>query len=74
MRDKDTNAERDDDNRPVVQLVGHDGNAFSILGVCRKSMRKAKWSHEKIEDILSEMMSGDYDHLLTTAMKYFEVE
>lgn len=61
------------EQKPEVELVGHDGNAYSILAACQRAARRAKWSPEKISTILEEMKSGDYDHLLQTAMKYFEV-
>jgi len=58
------------ESKPVVKLVGRDGNAFVILGMC---VRVAKQNGMDWEKIQSEMMAGDYDHLLQTACKYFEV-
>lgn len=60
-------------DKPTVELIGGDGNAFCILGACQRAGRKAGWSSEKIDTVLTEMRAGDYDHLLRTAMKYFEV-
>jgi hypothetical protein len=57
-----------------VKLVGEDGNAFAILGKVTKEMRRAKVSQEVIDAYMKEAMSGDYDHLLQTTMKYVEVE
>lgn len=62
-----------DEQKPEVELVGNDGNAYSILAACQRAARKAKWPREKIDTVLEEMRSGDYDHLLQTACKYFEV-
>jgi hypothetical protein len=59
--------------KPVVELVGQDGNAFAILGRCRKAARKAGWTSEQTEEFMKLAMNGDYDHLLRTAMEYFEV-
>lgn len=59
--------------KPKLKLVGQDGNAYMILGLARRAAIKAKMSQEQIDKIMSEMKSGDYDHLLQTAMKYFEV-
>ena len=59
--------------KPVVKLSGQDGNAFNILGLCQRAARKAQMSKEQLEVFMKEAMSGDYDHLLQTAMKYFEV-
>lgn len=62
------------EEKPTVKLIGRDGNAFAILGACKQAARKAKWNAERTESVMAEMMSGDYDHLLATAMKHFEVE
>jgi len=60
--------------KPTLQLVGTDGNAFSILGKAMKAAKRAGWSKERIAVYIEEAMSGDYDHLLQTTMKYFDVE
>lgn len=59
--------------KPVVELVGQDGNAFVVLGLCRKAAKQAGWKSDQIDAFLKEAMAGDYDHLLATACKYFEV-
>lgn len=66
--------ETKDDQRPTVKLVGGDGNAFAILGACHKAARKAGWSKERLAEFNAKATSGDYDHLLGTAMEYFDVE
>lgn len=60
--------------KPVVKLIGEDGNAFAVLAAARKAMKKAGWDKKEIEDFLEEAMSGDYNNLLQTVMKYCEVE
>lgn len=59
--------------KPIVNLIGQDGNAFAILGACTKAGRKAGWSKDQIDAFQSEATSGDYDNVLQTALKYFEV-
>lgn len=59
--------------KTVVKLTGANGNAYNILGICRKAAKKDGWSEEHIDFVIQEMMAGDYDHLLQTAMKYFDV-
>jgi hypothetical protein len=59
-------------NKPRVRLIGEDGNAFAILGKVKKALRKAGLNDEA-EAFMEEAMSGDYDHLLATAMEYVEV-
>jgi len=58
----------------TVTLTGHDGNAFVVLGRCSQAAREAGLSECEIAAFLAEAMAGDYDHLLQTAMRWFEVE
>lgn len=60
--------------RPPVNLVGIDSNAFMILGACLKAAKKAGMTKEWQDTFMNEAKSGDYDHLLQTAIKYFDVE
>ena len=53
-----------------LQLAGLDGNAFSIMGRFQSAARKQGWQQDKIQAVLDEAMSGDYDNLLVTMMKY----
>lgn len=57
-----------------VKLVGEDGNAFSIIGRTRLAMKRAHVPEETIKEFQTEAMSGDYDHLLQTVMKYVDVQ
>lgn len=59
--------------KPSVKLVGQDGNAFAIMGLCSRAAKKAGWAPDQIKAVMTEMQSGDYDHLLQTAMKHFDV-
>ena len=59
--------------KPVVKLLGQDGNAFNILGLCSRAARKAKMPKEQLDSFMKEATAGSYDDLLQTAMKYFEV-
>jgi hypothetical protein len=60
--------------KPKVKLLGQNGNAFVIIGLCSKAARQAGWTIEQIESVQNEMTNGNYDHLLATALKYFDVE
>ena len=57
----------------TVTLTGRDGNAFAILGRCRAAARDAGLSDEEIAAFMDEAMAGNYDHLLQTAMRWFEI-
>lgn len=59
--------------RPTVQLTGRDGNAFAILGSCNKAARKEGNTSEDIKAFTDAATAGDYNHLLGTAMKWFDV-
>jgi hypothetical protein len=53
-----------------VKLVGEDGNAFAIMARVGSALKKAGVSQEEISQYYAESKSGDYDHLLRTAMKW----
>ena len=59
--------------KPKVKLIGNDGNAFAIIGACSKALKRAGQA-DKVQEFMDEAMSGDYDHLLQTAMKYCDAE
>ncbi len=56
-----------------VELVGTDGNAFALLSRCQTVARKGGIAQDQINEFLDEAQKGDYDHLLRTCMKYFNV-
>ena len=43
------------------------------LGRCRKAAREAGLRDSEINAFLTEATAGDYDHLLQTAMRWFDV-
>ncbi|HBG99559.1 MAG TPA: hypothetical protein DDY29_12840 [Rhodobacteraceae bacterium] len=57
----------------VVTLTGQDGNSFAVLGRCREAARVAGLSEDEIAAFMDEAMAGDYDQLLQTAMRWFEI-
>jgi len=49
----------------VINLNGPQGNAFYLMGIVRSMYRRA--GHADLgEDIVNQMRSGDYEHLLKT--------
>jgi hypothetical protein len=52
------------------ELVGQDGNAFAILGRVGKALRRAGYSQEARDAFMADAQSGDYNHLLATAMDW----
>jgi hypothetical protein len=51
-----------------IDLTGPDGNAFALLGI---AANLAKQLYLDKKTIQSEMMSGDYEHLVSTFDKHF---
>lgn len=56
-----------------VRLVGEDGNAFAILGRVMAALKNAGVSQAEIDEYHRESTSGDYDHLLATAVRWVSV-
>jgi len=56
-----------------VTLVGEDGNAFNIMGLVSRALRRGGVPAEEVEQYQAECMSGDYDHLLQTTMRWVDV-
>lgn len=50
-------------------LVGVDGNAFSVMGYVREAMRVEHKTRVEIDEYTKDAMSGDYDHLLAVSLK-----
>ena len=57
----------------VVELTGHDGNAFAILGRVRRAILRSNHP-ELAEQFMQGATSGDYDLLLATCFIYVTVE
>lgn len=56
----------------TITLTGEDGNAFFILGRVSREMKRAG-IHAEFPAFQAEATAGDYDHLLATVMRWFEV-
>ena len=62
------------ETKPIVKLIGHDGNAFSIMKRVKQALKCAGADKEYIDEYLNKATSGDYDHLLVVSMGYVDVE
>ena len=58
----------------TVSLLGQDGNAFSIIAETQRALKNEGVSKDEIKEFQTEAMSGDYDHLIQTVMKWVNVE
>jgi hypothetical protein len=61
-------------NRPTVTLIGTDGNAFAVLGVCLRAARAAGWNQNHIDAFREQATAGDYNNLLAVVQKFFDVQ
>lgn len=53
-------------------LVGVDGNAFSVMGYVAKAMRNEGKSREQIDAYYADAKSGDYNHLLSVSFQMID--
>jgi hypothetical protein len=58
----------------TVVLVGTDGNALSIVGKVKRALMREGVSDMEIDEFFNDALSGDYDHVLQTCMKWVNVE
>lgn len=56
----------------MYDLVGIDGNAFSVMGYVKKAMRHTGFSSEEIDSYLKDAMSSDYKHLLRVSVEMID--
>lgn len=55
--------------KPVMRMVGADGNAFAILGCWRAAAKRAGWTEEEMSKVVTDATSKDYNHLLMVISK-----
>ena len=52
-------------------LTGSAGKAFAVLGFVENLAKQSDWKKEEIENLLNDMTSEDYDHLIKCADEKF---
>ena len=62
---------KDTTRKQVIDLTGPDGNAFYLLGTAMNLFKQIGISSERTEEILDELKSSDYEHLITVFDTYF---
>ena len=62
---------KDKFRKRVIDLDGPEGNAFYILGTAKSLCKQIGIGAERTTEILDEMRSDDYEHLIQTFDKYF---
>lgn len=54
----------------MYNLVGVNGNAYSVMGYVSNAMRESGFSRTEIKEYRDEATSGDYYHLLAVSQEY----
>jgi len=60
IRDKKEKEERGIE----IDLSGPDGNAYVLMGYAKQYAKQLDYTQEKIDAMLIDMRSSDYEHLL----------
>ncbi len=60
--------EKDNTRKRVIDLTGPEGNAFVLLGIAKGLCKDLNLDSSVVT---SEMMSGDYENLITVFDDYF---
>ncbi len=55
----------------MIDLRGPDGNAFALLAYVKRFGKQLDWSSDKINEVMDDMTSGDYEHLLDVFQQHF---
>ena len=53
-------------------LVGVDGNAYSVMAYVLRAMKECKMSKEEQSDYQTKAMSGDYNNLLAVSVEMID--
>jgi hypothetical protein len=62
------------DKTVTLTLIGIDGNAFYLMVAFSKAAKQQGWSADEISKVITEAMSGDYNHLLATLVDHCDDE
>lgn len=57
---------------PNVSVPAGDGNAYAIVGSVKQALKRAGVPAAEVSTFVDEAMSGDYDNLLQTAMRWVD--
>ena len=59
--------------KPVCQLVGTDGNVFSIIGRVKRTLVEVGEVEQAAEFVEKTSHAGSYDEVLLLCMEYVDV-
>ena len=56
-----------------VDITGPMGNSMSLMSNAERWAKQLQWDRQRIDAMLEDMQSGDYEHLLDVIEKNFPV-
>jgi hypothetical protein len=59
--------------KPVVQLIGQDGNVFNLVGICSRALKKAGRLEEAKAMQERVFSCGSYEEALVIMSEYVEI-
>ena len=62
------------DKKVKGTLVGCDGNAFSLMAHFSKLAERQGWSSDEVNEVITEAISDDYEHIKQTLNGHMEAE
>tara|TARA_R110002074_G_scaffold182526_1_gene347440 strand:- start:249 stop:473 length:225 start_codon:yes stop_codon:yes gene_type:complete len=63
--------DKQEQNEIIIDLTGPQGNAFYLIGLAKKLAKQLGFDDERIEEMLYDMKTGDYDNLIQEFDDYF---
>ena len=60
--------------KPVVKLIGEDGNIFNLLGICIRALKKNGQRYLVPEMVEKVTSSNSYDEALAALLDYVDVK
>ena len=57
----------------VIDIRGPQGNAYCIMGIVSDVLKQVGYDKNKINDIIADMKSSDYEQLCNVAKKYVKI-
>lgn len=61
-------------DKPVVQLIGKDGNVFNLIGIVRRALVDNGLEKEAKEMVERAYKSQSYEEVLSMFSEYVEIE
>ncbi len=61
-------------SKPVVKLIGEDGNVFNLIGIVRRKLVEVDKTKEAEEMVERAYKCQSYDEVLRLFMEYVEIE